>query len=215
MKRFAWLAALAGLLLVPSLAQAQVANGQVRWVWENARWITSSTSFADLVGDSLVACGATAARLDTTVAINISEWVPYPRHPAGAVDSVLFAEIRVIGDGSSFGLTDAFDSLYVSIQVSDDGTNWGLATPISGGVIGFNTTTNRGGYILDGFPANHFRINIKTPYATGTQSFVTAVSGALPNWQQLFGWQYIRIIVQAGTNTGCYKMRLGHWTVKN
>lgn len=214
MKRFAVAFTLLAALLVPSLAQSQVANGATRWVWESVGWRTQSTSFAALSYDSSMACGAAAARLDTTASINISGWQLFPKGTGSAVDSTLFAEVRVTDAYAGVTGAGSFDSLYFNIQVSDDGANWGLATPRSSGVIGFNTTTNPGGFVLDGFPANHFRISLENEYLAQLSLSSTA-SGALPDWKTLFGWQYIRFIVRSGAGTGCYSMRVGHWTAAN
>lgn len=207
-KRFILLAALVASVLVPATSHAAV-----KWVWEPVSWHTQSTSFTSLNVDSSIACGAAAARLDTTSSIFIGNWAPGEKASVvSAVDSVLFALFTVTGGGAGSGLTDNFDSLYVSIQVSQDGVNWALATPYSGGAIGFNTTTNRGGYMIDDAATNTFTFWLRTHWISTTNSVALVVAGATaPDWRQLAGWQYIRFITRAGTNTGCYQAKIGHW----
>ena len=218
MKRFLGLAVLAASLFVSSQAHAQQASGVTRWTWDGpVRWITSLSAYGKNGGvfqDSVTACGAATGRSDTTQTIDISGWALYPKTALAALDSTVFAIVQVTGVGSQYSVTDAYDSVFVHTDVSMDGSNWLETTPYGGGMQGFNTTSNTGGFQIDNV-ANTFGWYYKNHYGAATSPQIIISGATAADWRQLWGWNFIRLRLRHGTGDGCYSLRIGHWTVSN
>jgi hypothetical protein len=111
--------------------------------------------------------------------------------------------------------TVAADSVYMTLQVSDDGINWITTTPTSTyEPAGLGSITN-GADLLEIGSSNSFACVLRQrtgATASGSVFFKNAEpSGTAPTWQQIHGWTYLRLIVQSDV-TGRYDAHITGYT---
>jgi hypothetical protein len=153
---------------------------------------------------------------DTTAAfpLNVCE-VPENVNIGGntaAIDSLPWFLFNVQPTANA-SFTAAADSFGVVAQVSMDGVTWVTATATRS----FDATRAAGQQIATLVENNSsngagvlFKFQSIAPYAAGT-AYVQDGATA-PSWINLFGWRYIRFLVQSCGATGEYRGFVDHWS---
>ena len=176
------------------------------------RWLTSSTTFQGLTGDSLTFAEGSGQNCDTSMAIAIHEITPGWGQPGRvtASDTTQWFALQLVESGTS-EFTESSDTLHVGTQVSQDGLNWVTITP---GILFYATgkdgTLN--GAILMEKAANTYTLNYYINILLGRVNVATQGATTAPTHLQLGDWAYARFIVQ-GDMTGSWAGYVqGHWT---
>lgn len=206
MKRI--LAALLAVVCISAIVGSAEAGTGNRWVTEPVMWRTSAANVAGHVDSSVFSHGSLKA--DTSAAIAATALWAVPDFDVSAMDSTVWSILYIKGrTGAS--TTQGTDSVYVDVQVSVDGTNWVTATPTRA----FITGTTHGGLIcLEQSGADSYGIPLKIVRAsTGLAVNILGPAGGAtaPSWLQLWGWPYLRFIVNSDCN-GQFVGEVGHWT---
>lgn len=159
---------------------------------------------------------ATPTVHDTSSAIDMRDFV-FPDAGTGALlvvgDTLYYARIDIYPAATA--PTVAADSIYLTIQVSSDGVrNWTSCTPTRL----FDTTTDSalGQIVLEQASTNAFYVVIGQRHGaagSGGLMFPVASTATAPTWQQLYGWPFIRLIVQSD-RTGRYDAKVFGFAAK-
>lgn len=160
--------------------------------------------FAD--SSSARALGAAAPTAhDTSSAIDIRDFV-LPDKGTGqlptASDSISWLRIDLFNSTTTPAIV--VDTLFLTIQVSNDGVaSWVSCTPTSL----FLTTTDSalGAAILEQESSNACFYVLRQrvgAVASGDLFFPIRSSATAITWQQIYGWPYMRLIVQSSDRTG-------------
>lgn len=213
MKRVFLLAA-ALMLLGVGYASAQTTS------LPTARWQTQELNFRTLSGganlDTAYATGS-ATRADTTVAFPWFQNVWFPQTGLIASDSLIVAMMAFeVDPAATSGISVTADTIYATIQVSDDQTNWLGTTPVTpaNGQTTYNATgTNRVGQpiLKSGGSAGSFFYPIRQKY-TALVCPSYALEGTAPGVSSLWGWRYIRFII-GNALVGKYRLAISYWKV--
>lgn len=180
-----------------------------QWSYGNVVNFRTLASGASL--DSSYATGA-ATRTDTTVAVPLFNiWLPPTVSIAS--DSLLAAVVHLDPITTS-GITTTADTIYATIQVSMDQTNWITATPTGGqGQAVYNVSgTNRVGYpVLEAASCDCFAVTIRQLY-TAVGYPLNTLDGT-PTVSRLWGWRYARFLI-GHANTGKFQLSMDYSTIK-
>jgi len=203
MKRFLALAvglALCGVVSVAGEAKAAATNAQ--WVVEPIFFRTQANG---LNLDSAQVSHA-ALHADTTVAIAATSLWALPNLPSAVADSSVWATLYFKGR-SGASTTQGFDSAYVDIQVSIDGSHWVTLTPTRA----FNSggTTHDGAIYLEQSSADAIGVPIKV-VSSATGLSVLLDSATAPSTLKAWGWPFLRFIINNDAN-GSFVAEVGHW----
>ena len=150
---------------------------------------------------------------ETTTAISTNGWA---LPPSGGVlpDSVATCVLFLSDGGSSATLTD---SVYVSVQVSADGSNWLYVNPVANvaGVNILTTTTTQ----VAGWPIPNAAGATTTTPKVFMKKWVKAAAGGAqyPDMANFYMWPLIRFIVVNDVSSGAavrvnLKASVGHWS---
>lgn len=179
---------------------------------------SQSTSFFQGFADSSsFSTGAT--RNDTTAAVSIDGWVPFPAmamnlaDTQGSSDTTGFIRLRIFQTpGSTLSPnTSNVDTMYVQTQVSMNGQDWMTVTNGTTNML-LTTEVNNSGSYEWGFGAQTGNSNALCYPSTSNQA--GAATAFLVSRTRMFGFPLVRFIVlNTGRAVGQYSARLDGFKV--
>lgn len=194
-------------LLVPLTAHATSQSKTVDVLWRQ-----SQLAVPGGIADSSTARAVRSATAhDTSATIDIRQFIiPALEFGDGgsAVDSVSFLRIDLFPTGT--GPAVVADTAFFAVQVSNDGVfSWVTCTGTSDFLGASDTPApdTPAGRVLEQGSSNTFYITLSQISSLGKAFIGNRSSATAPTWQQLYGWPYMRIIVQ-GDMTGRYDARV-------
>lgn len=191
--RFTLPAILALAVLIPSLASADRAPKRV-----DVGWHTSLAASSYTAGDSAtINYSSGAQRCDTSATIDIGQFVLPEVAQTSAVDSLGW--LRIAFFPSSSATTATADSIGLNIQVSENGTDWTSVSAFTRSFYAAGLNDNLGLIVLETGSSNQFTVAIRQSVGGGTHSVYSQRDPATtaPNWLQIYGYPFMRIIVQS------------------
>jgi len=202
MKRFALLFLSLVLLAIPAV------SGATKIHVDNLNWHTSlADAFTYQAGDSFTVFRGTGLRnsaeqADTTQRIDILKFVmPGPVYTTTvASDSVAWLRLTLYPVGTS--VTVAADTADISMQVSDDGTNW-TSLVWTGPKISPDVASMGAVAALETGTSNNMSVVIRQVVGGVTQSVFNYLGTGAPTANQAYGFRYARFICR-GDYTGVY-----------
>lgn len=145
---------------------------------------------------------ATTLPIDTTMTLDLRQFV-MPGPPFTTVtlsDSLAWLRFSMVPDGTS--PTVAADTLHVITQVSDDNVNWTTGI-VTGPKISPVVATMGAAAVLETGTSNTFNYILRQIVGGATQSVFNYLGTGAPTANQLYGYRYMRFLVQ-GDHTGKY-----------
>lgn len=197
MKRALFL--LFAILAVPATTLAGAVPKTLDVNWQQNRAANPSGGLADSTTARALG-SATPTAHDTSGAIPIGQFV-VPEKGAGNLPTTSdsLAWIRVDFYPALPTPTVTADSIYLTIQVSTDGVrNWVSCTPTS--VFDITADGLLGAVVLEQGTGNVFYYVLRQrvgAVASGDLFFPVRSSATAPTFQQIYGWPYMRVIVQS------------------
>lgn len=199
LKRF--LSFLFPLFILPALASADYAKPfKIDVGWHSS---LSANFYSD--GDSSdINYSAAAQRADTSMAIDLNGLMLPPAYTATTAASDTVSWLRISFFPRSNRTTVAADSIYLAIQASENRVDWTDTTPMRV-FVATGIGAHDGEIVLENGATNTFFATVRQTAGGATVSvFAPPVSSNTePTWGQLYGYPYIRLIVQ-GDYTGHY-----------
>jgi len=200
------------LLAVAALAFPVVANAGLaqKWVSAPVQWRTLGSGVA--VDSSVFRTVGTQTTYDTTAAFPLAQaelW-EMPRVPDTAVDSTLYLAFHLYPTATTALTADA-DSFLLVTQVSMDGASWVTVTPNQV----FDATRPaglRGAVFVENNSLNGFSEVYKNTIAITTIPSIVLDGATAPTDLQMFGWRFVRWIVQTCGGQGEFSAFVNHWS---
>ncbi len=205
---------------ISSQARAQTGFG---WVPEKGKFFNSCLT---CIGgrtdvDSSYASG-NAVRRDTTVSFRTDRWTLPMMLATATIDSLPFFRVDVfpvsvpVTPGSATNISTAADSIYFTVQVSVDNTNWLTPATYHLAFQAANTVnaSEIGAFLLEQGTSNTFSVGfhqVHTLNAFSSANVFGQGGATAPTDKQLWGYPYIRFILGWGsTGTGAYGFNVSH-----
>lgn len=204
-KRAALLSLLFLSLALPAQAGPHPQRFDVNWRNQLAGFSPSGIIDSTDAG----AVGTAAQHVDTSSAIAIGELIIPGELASGPVTTASdsLAWLRISFKPLATTPTVAADSIYLQLQVTDDGITWIDTTPTSVfAAAGLSDASFTGAVLLETDSNNQFVAVLRQRVgatAGGAVFFPVASVATNPTWQQIYGFQYLRLIVQSDV-TGRY-----------
>lgn len=211
MKRFLPLLLAVAALTAPAISQAAVSGTpkaiDVGWVQNRAA--NPAPGRADSVAMRSIGTAVPTAH-DTSTAIDIRRFLPNAEFADGAtaMDSLSYLRVELFPLVST--PTVGADTLFISFQVSMDGvTAWNTCTPTQDALGASDTPApdTIAERVLEQGTSNDFFVNLTQVAALGRVLLPARSSATALTTQQIYGWPYMRIIVQ-GDKTGRYDAKV-------
>ena len=214
----------AALILACAVGLTSQASAQTGFAWvpEKGKFFNSQDTYGGkTVVDSTQATG-NAARRDTTISYRTDRWTVPLSVGSATIDSLPFFRVDIfpvaypVTPGSGTNISTAADSIYFTVQVSVDNTNWLTPATYHLAFQAANTVnaSEIGAFLLEQGTTNTFSVGfhqVKTNNAFSSANVFGQGGATAPTDKQLWGYPYMRFILGwGGTGTGAYGFNVWH-----